>query len=152
MNRRTLFIGGAAALTASAAVASLLLPRKLPPALTYTRDGFAIGGSVGKDTDEVASLLSYLVPLLPPDRPRHLLGVGDEKTVLASTREGVDTFDSTLPSKNARHGQLMTRTRGTFNVARAECARMHEPPCRECGCALCVNLSLIHISEPTRPY
>ncbi|WP_339646455.1 YHS domain-containing (seleno)protein [Jannaschia helgolandensis] len=49
MNRRTLFIGGAAALTASAAAASLLLPRKLPPALTYTRDGFAIGG-----TDPVA--------------------------------------------------------------------------------------------------
>ena len=118
-------------------------------------DGFAIGGSVGKDTAEVASLLSYLVPLLPPDRPRHLLGVGDEKTVLASTREGVDTFDSTFPSKNARHGQLMTRTRGTFNVARAECARMHEPPCRECGCALCVNHTvsylhhLVKANEPT---
>ena len=84
-----------------------------------------------------------------------MLGVGDEKTVLASTREGVDTFDSTFPSKNARHGQLMTRTRGTFNVARAECARMHEPPCRECGCALCVHHTvsylhhLVKAKEPT---
>ena len=85
-------------------------------------DGFAIGGSLGKDTAELVELLGHLMPQLPKDRPNHLLGIGDVGSILGSIPHGVDTFDSTFPTRNARHGQLMTRTRGTFNIQRArEC-------------------------------
>jgi len=47
-------------------------------------DGFAIGGSLGKDTAELAGLLGFLMPLLPKDRPNHLLGIGDEPSIRAA--------------------------------------------------------------------
>jgi len=75
-------------------------------------DGFAIGGSLGKDTAELVAVLAFLMPLLPKDRPNHLLGIGDVGSILGSIPLGIDTFDSTFPTRNARHGQLLTRTRG----------------------------------------
>jgi len=118
-------------------------------------DGFAIGGSLGKDTAELVELLGYLMPRIPKDRPNHLLGIGDVGSILGSIPHGVDTFDSTFPTRNARHGQLMTRTRGTFNIQRAENASMHEPVCHQCACSLCRDhtVSYLHhlfrANEPT---
>ena len=118
-------------------------------------DGFAIGGSLGKDTAELVELLGHLMPRIPKDRPNHLLGIGDEGSILGSIPHGVDTFDSTFPTRNARHGQLMTRTRGSFNIQRAENASMHEPVCHQCACSLCRDhtVSYLHhlfrANEPT---
>jgi queuine tRNA-ribosyltransferase len=118
-------------------------------------DGFAIGGSLGKDTAELVELLGHLMPQIPMDRPNHLLGIGDVGSILGSIPHGVDTFDSTFPTRNARHGQLMTRTRGTFNIQRAENASMHEPVCHQCACSLCRDhtVSYLHhlfkANEPT---
>ena len=118
-------------------------------------DGFAIGGSLGKDTAELVELLGHLMPQLPKDRPNHLLGIGDVGSILGSIPHGVDTFDSTFPTRNARHGQLMTRTRGTFNIQRAENASLHEPVCHQCACSLCKNHTasylhhLFRANEPT---
>ena len=118
-------------------------------------DGFAIGGSLGKDTAELVELLGHLMPRIPKDRPNHLLGIGDVGSILGSIPHGVDTFDSTFPTRNARHGQLMTRTRGTFNIQRAENASMHEPVCHQCACSLCRDhtVSYLHhlfrANEPT---
>ena len=118
-------------------------------------DGFAIGGSLGKDTAELIELLGHLMPRIPKDRPNHLLGIGDEGSILGSIPHGVDTFDSTFPTRNARHGQLMTRTRGSFNIQRAENASMHEPVCHQCACSLCRDhtVSYLHhlfrANEPT---
>ena len=118
-------------------------------------DGFAIGGSLGKDTAELVELLGHLMPRIPKDRPNHLLGIGDVRSILGSIPHGVDTFDSTFPTRNARHGQLMTRTRGTFNIQRAENASMHEPVCHQCACSLCRDhtVSYLHhlfrANEPT---
>ena len=118
-------------------------------------DGFAIGGSLGKDTAELVELLGHLMPQIPKDRPNHLLGIGDVGSILGSIPHGVDTFDSTFPTRNARHGQLMTRTRGTFNIQRAENASIHEPVCHQCACSLCRDhtVSYLHhlfrANEPT---
>ena len=118
-------------------------------------DGFAIGGSLGKDTAELVELLGHLMPRIPKDRPNHLLGIGDVGSILGSIPHGVDTFDSTFPTRNARHGQLMTRTRGTFNIQRAKNASMHEPVCHQCACSLCRDhtVSYLHhlfkANEPT---
>jgi queuine tRNA-ribosyltransferase len=67
-------------------------------------DGMAIGGSLGKDRGDMIDMLRYMTPLLPPDRPRHLLGIGDPTSVAAAVPLGIDTFDSCLPTRVARHG------------------------------------------------
>ena len=73
-------------------------------------DGFAIGGSVGRDRSELVELLRFVVPNLPEGRPNHLLGIGDEESIAAAVRLGVDTFDSCFPTRMGRHGNLLTRT------------------------------------------
>ena len=62
-------------------------------------DGFAIGGSLGKDTFELKALLAHLMPHVPTDRPNHLLGIGDEANIRAAVPLGIDTFDSTFPTR-----------------------------------------------------
>ena len=113
-------------------------------------DGFAIGGSLGRNTDELTDMLRFLMPRIPRDRPNHLLGIGDEASVRAATRLGVDTFDSTFPTRSARHGTLLTRTRGRLNVRRAACATMNEPPCAECECSLCRNHTVAYLHHLDR--
>ena len=117
-------------------------------------DGFAIGGSLGKDTAELVELLGHLMPQLPKDRPNHLLGIGDVGSILGSIPHGVDTFDSTFPTRSARHGTLLTRTRGRLNIRRSENSTLHEPPCWECACRLCRHHTvsyLHHLDKAKEP-
>jgi queuine tRNA-ribosyltransferase len=64
-------------------------------------DGFAIGGSMGKNKEEMHNLLSFTLPLLPVDKPNHLLGIGDLGSIERSIPLGIDTFDSSYPTKAA---------------------------------------------------
>ena len=72
-------------------------------------DGFAIGGSLGKDRDELIALLGFLMPLIPTHQPNHLLGVADVESIHRAVPLGVDTFDSCFPTRNARHGTVLHR-------------------------------------------
>ena len=67
-------------------------------------DGFAIGGSLGKNRDDLLEVLSYCTPNLPPAFPRHLLGIADIPSINHGVTFGIDTFDSCYPTKAARHG------------------------------------------------
>jgi len=71
-------------------------------------DGFAIGGSLGKDRAEMVELLEYLLPHVPTNKPNHLLGIADDESIPACVPFGIDTFDSCNPTRIARHGSLMT--------------------------------------------
>jgi queuine tRNA-ribosyltransferase len=82
-------------------------------------DGTAIGGSLGADRAEMLGLLADLAPHLPEGRPVHLLGIADDKSVVAAAPHGIDTFDSCWPTRVARHGTLLTRA-GRFNVRATE--------------------------------
>ena len=62
-------------------------------------DGFALGGSLGKDTDELLQMLGQVMPALPRGKPNHLLGIADEISVRGAVALGVDTFDSCLPTR-----------------------------------------------------
>lgn len=66
-------------------------------------DGFGIGGSLGKNREELAFVLNNTIPHLRPEAPRHLLGIGDTPTMADSIPKGIDTFDSSYPTKAARH-------------------------------------------------
>ena len=71
-------------------------------------DGFAIGGSLGKTKEEMVSMLTQMMPFLPPEKPNHLLGIGDLPSIEQCIPLGIDTFDSSYPTKCARHGLLLT--------------------------------------------
>ncbi|MCP8351890.1 tRNA guanosine(34) transglycosylase Tgt [Candidatus Synchoanobacter obligatus] len=66
-------------------------------------DGFGIGGSLGKNRQELAFVLENTIGHLRPEAPRHLLGIGDIPSITDSVPAGIDTFDSSYPTKAARH-------------------------------------------------
>ena len=70
-------------------------------------DGFAIGGSLGKTKEEMALMLKGMMSYLPPEMPNHLLGIGDLPSLELCVPLGIDTFDSSYPTKCARHGLLL---------------------------------------------
>ena len=110
-------------------------------------DGLAIGGSLGRDSNELIDLLSFLMPKLPRDKPNHLLGIADVGSIERAVTLGVDTFDSCYPTQVARHGTLFTHTRGKINFRRAEFKTTLEPACYECACTLCANHSLGYLNH-----
>lgn len=66
-------------------------------------DGFGIGGSLGKDKKELMYILDHTIPNLRPEAPRHLLGIGDLPSIHDTIPQGIDTYDSSYPTKAARH-------------------------------------------------
>jgi queuine tRNA-ribosyltransferase len=70
-------------------------------------DGIAIGGSLGQDKAQMHSVVGWTTAELErvaPDRPRHLLGIGDVDDLIAGVEMGIDTFDCALPTRLGRHG------------------------------------------------
>ncbi|PIY97097.1 MAG: tRNA guanosine(34) transglycosylase Tgt [Candidatus Kerfeldbacteria bacterium CG_4_10_14_0_8_um_filter_42_10] len=70
-------------------------------------DGYAIGGlAVGEPIEKMYQVLDWVVPELPEDKPRYLMGVGKPEQVVEAVKRGVDMFDCVIPTRNARHGLL----------------------------------------------
>ena len=67
-------------------------------------DGLAIGGTLGRDKDEMREVLAMTTPLLPEQAPKHLLGIGEVDDLLAGIALGLDVFDCAVPTRLARHG------------------------------------------------
>ena len=89
-------------------------------------EGYAMGGSFGKLGDELADIVGFMCPQLPPDRPRHLLGIADLPSIQRCVLHGVDTFDSAFPTRNGRHGCLFARPEN-IKIGNSKWARHHEP-------------------------
>jgi tRNA-guanine transglycosylase len=68
--------------------------------------GFGIGGSFGKE--EMSDVLEWTIPLLPEEKPRHLLGIGTVRDIFEAIERGVDLFDCVIPTREGRHGRLYT--------------------------------------------
>ena len=107
-------------------------------------DGFAIGGSMGKTKQEMHHMLSHTLPHLPPERPNHLLGIGDLESIEMSIPLGIDTFDSSYPTRAARHGILLTH-QGPLNATKSEYALAHRSPEENCSCPTCHNFTLSYM-------
>ncbi|MBU4269636.1 tRNA-guanosine(34) transglycosylase [Candidatus Dependentiae bacterium] len=107
-------------------------------------DGFAIGGSVGKDRFEMFDMLKSLMPNLPQDKPNHLLGIGDLESIAGIVPLGIDTFDSSHPTRAARHGLLFTKN-GLMRVFKSGNANIHSPIENGCNCLTCQNYSLSYV-------
>jgi queuine tRNA-ribosyltransferase len=99
--------------------------------------GFAVGGlSVGEAKDEMNALLAAFVRLLPQDRPRYLMGVGTPEDLLFGIEHGVDLFDCVLPTREARHGTLLT-SRGRVKIKNARHRESPAPLDPNCNCYTC---------------
>ena len=108
-------------------------------------DAYAIGGlSVGEPIDEMYEVAAETAARLPADRPRYLMGVGTPWDLVEMVARGVDLFDCVLPTRNARNGQLFTRT-GALNIKRAQFADDESPPDPECRCYTCRNFSRAYL-------
>ena len=100
-------------------------------------DGFGIGGlSVGESPLERARALAAVMPQLPVDKARYVMGLGDPIGVLEAVAQGADLFDCVWPTRLARHGRVLTSD-GDYNLRRAENADDDRPLDPECGCHTC---------------
>jgi len=101
--------------------------------------GYAIGGSLGRSKDDMLRVLDWTVPLLPPARPRHLLGIGEIEDLLAAVRRGIDTFDCAAPTRLARNGSVFLKgaTRHRINLRNARFVRDDRPIDPTCDCFTC---------------
>lgn len=105
-------------------------------------DGYGIGGlSLGESKDVTMAMVEETVAVLPPSKPRHLLGVGSPEDLLEGIARGVDTFDSVLPTRIARNGALLTMD-GRLNISNARFRAASGPIQEECGCYTCRQFSL----------
>lgn len=107
-------------------------------------DGFAIGGSVGKTKKELYDLIDYVRPKLPNEKPNHLLGIGDVDSLNVLIPLGIDTFDSSYPTRAARHGLLLTKE-GGIKISPTNLAKRFEPIEKDCSCPTCRRYTLAYI-------
>jgi queuine tRNA-ribosyltransferase len=100
-------------------------------------DGYALGGlSVGEEKSVMFDVINEIVPRMPADHPRYLMGVGTPEDLVDAIAAGVDMFDCVLPTRNGRTGQAFT-SRGKLNIKNAQWAKDSRPIDEECGCSVC---------------
>ncbi len=107
-------------------------------------DGFAIGGSLGKNREQMLEMLTLMMPYLPTDKPNHLLGIGDLESLKPSIELGIDTLDSSHPTRCARHGVVFT-TSGNVKIIQTKYRNSHEPLDFNCDCFVCLNYTKSYI-------
>lgn len=107
-------------------------------------DGHAIGGSLGKNREEMMIMLKQLMPLLPQEKPNHLLGIGDLLSLGQAVTLGIDTFDSSHPTRCARHGLLFT-SQGNLKITHNTNKNNFGPIDPQCSCFVCKNHSLAYL-------
>lgn len=107
-------------------------------------DGFSIGGSMGKNREEMVEMLTAMMPYLPTDKPNHLLGIGDLASIEPCVQLGIDTFDSSHPTRCARHGLLFT-TNGMVKIAHASNRSNFRPVDDQCTCYTCQNFTRAYL-------
>lgn len=96
--------------------------------------GFGLGGSLGRFKEEVHAILDWIIPLLPEDKPKHFLGIGQVRDIFEGVERGVDLFDCVIPTREARHRVVYTKF-GKISVRKMRTAA--EPIDKNCECFAC---------------
>ena len=108
-------------------------------------DGYAIGGlAVGEPKEDMYRIISAVEPYMPSDKIRYLMGVGTPGNIIEAVSRGVDLFDCVMPSRNARHGHLFTKS-GIINLNNNKYERDTAPVDEECQCPVCRKYSRAYI-------
>jgi len=107
--------------------------------------GYAIGGlSVGEPKEIMYEVLDYCVDYLPKEKPRYLMGVGSPDCLFEGVERGVDMFDCVLPTRNARHGTVMT-SHGRLAIKNAQFEKDFTKLDPECDCYTCNNYTRAYL-------
>jgi len=108
-------------------------------------DGYAIGGlSVGEPRELTMEMIAEVLPLLPADKPRYVMGVGYPDEIELYARMGVEMMDCVLPTRAARHGLLFT-SEGRLNIKGKKYAEDQGPPDPACNCPVCRRYSRAYL-------
>jgi len=120
--------------------------------------GTAIGGvSVGESKKEMKKVLDWVTPLLPKNKPRHLLGVGEIDDVFTLVKAGIDTFDCVMPTRLGRMGQIIIKNpksnppaggqnpKFTYDITKTKFASDKRPLDPQCDCYVCRNFTRAYI-------
>ena len=116
-------------------------------------DGIAIGGTLGREKEEMHGVLGFTAPLLPDAVPRHLLGIGEVDDLLAGIGMGIDLFDCAIPTRIARHGAaLAPEPEGRFRIdlTKAAFAEDDRPIAEGCPCEACARHSRAYLHHLAR--
>jgi queuine tRNA-ribosyltransferase len=112
--------------------------------------GFAVGGlAVGEPEEERLRVLESVVPHMPAERPRYLMGVGRPEDIVAAVLRGIDMFDCVMPTRHARNGHLFTST-GVINIRNSAHQSDLGPVDPQCGCYTCRNYSRSYLRHLDR--
>jgi queuine tRNA-ribosyltransferase len=108
-------------------------------------DGHALGGlSVGEERGSMLETVSWSAPLLPSDRPRYFMGIGDPAGILEVVARGIDMFDCVLPTRLGRTGAALT-WEGRLNLKNARFVRDPQPLDEDCPCSACSRFSRAYL-------
>ena len=107
-------------------------------------DGFGIGGSFEKE--DMGMAVRWANEILPEDKPRHLLGIGEPEDLFEGVENGVDTFDCVAPTRNGRTGTVYTHA-GKKHIGNEPYIDKFEPIEKDCGCYTCRNYTCAYINH-----
>ena len=110
--------------------------------------------AVGEAKKEMQKTLDWIMPYLPEEKPRHLLGVGEVDDIFAICERGIDTFDCVMPTRLGRMGQgltnvksQMTNNKFRMDITKARYANDVNPLEKDCGCFTCQNFSRAYLNH-----
>lgn len=107
-------------------------------------DGFGIGGSFAKE--DIHTAVRWVNEILPEDKPRHLLGIGEPEDLFAGIENGVDLFDCVLPTRLGRNGTIYTK-KGKISITNTAFRNDHTPIEDDCECYTCKNYTRSYIAH-----
>jgi queuine tRNA-ribosyltransferase len=107
-------------------------------------DGFGIGGSFAKE--DMSTAVKWVNELLPEDKPRHLLGIGEPEDLFMGVENGVDFFDCVAPTRNARNGTLYTKN-GKINMTNSAFQTDFNPVEEGCECYTCKSYTRAYVAH-----
>ncbi len=107
-------------------------------------DGFGIGGSFAKE--DMSEAVKWVNEILPEEKPRHLLGIGEPEDLFEAVENGCDLFDCVMPTRNGRTGTLLTHL-GKVNITNAKYTDDTGPLEEGCGCYTCKNYTRSYVSH-----
>lgn len=126
-------------------------------------DGFAIGGvAVGEPRKHLYEILEWVVPLLPVDKPRYLMGLGKPEELVRAVQAGMDMFDCVIPTREGRHGRLFVWNKQiefpskaddfykTINIGNEQFREDFNPVDENCDCYTCKHYSKSYLNHLLR--
>jgi queuine tRNA-ribosyltransferase len=112
--------------------------------------GYAIGGvSVGEPPELITQIVQATAPLLPPEKPRYLMGVGTYREMAQAIAAGVDLFDCVIPTRLARHGAALVQG-GRWNLKNSQFREDFTPLDETCPCYTCQLFSRAYLCHLVR--